>query len=413
MYADVNEMALSAECTRKAYELRDRTSEPEKFWITAAYDTQVTENLERAQQTCEAWKQTYPRDAFPHSFLGGIIYPVLGKFEAASEEARRAIDIDPDFTAPYHVLAARLRNLDRISDAEEVLTRAYQRRLDSPEILLEQYDIAFLKSDPTGMAKAVALVREKPEEDFVVHHEGFAQAYSGHLREARTTARRAVDLAQQAGRRESAAMYGAGAALCEAFFGNISAAKMGAIAALERSRDSITEYGAAFALAVAGDSSGAQTLADDLARRFPEDTSVRFNYLPALRARLALNHGDAHKAIDLLQAASLYELGTPRSAIHGNFGALYPVYVRGEAYLAAHRDAEAAIEFRKILIHRGIVVSDPIGALARWKLGRALNRAGDRANARAAYDEFLSLWKNADADIPILRTVHAEYAELK
>src|SRR5215469_7365270 len=151
MYADVNEMALSSESARKAYELRNRTSDREKFWITAAYDTQVTENLERAQQTCEAWIATYPRDAFPHSFLGGLIYPVLGKFEAATEEARRAIEIDPDFAPAYHILAARLRNRDRLADAEEAITRASQRRLDSPEIQLERYDIAFLKSDLAGM----------------------------------------------------------------------------------------------------------------------------------------------------------------------------------------------------------------------------------------------------------------------
>jgi tetratricopeptide (TPR) repeat protein len=413
MYADVNEMTRSEESTGRAYELRNRTSDREKFWITAAYDTQVTENVARAQQTCEAWIQTYPRDAFPHSFLGGLIYPVLGNFEAAAEEARRAIEIDPDFAAPYHILATRLKNLDRYADAEQVLDRASQLKLDSPELQLEGYDLAFLKNDRAKMAKAEAVVQGKPEGDFVIHHEGFARAYSGHLREARTMAGRAEDIALQAHRRESVAMYRAGSALWEAFFGNASAAKTGALAALDVSRDRITEYGAAFALAVAGDSPRAQTLADDLARRFPEDTSVRFSYLPALRARIALNRGDTDQAIELSQAASLYEFGAPRSAIHANFGGLYPVYVRGEAYLAAHRGAEAAMEFRKILAHRGIVVSDPIGALARWKLARALAQSGDPSNARVAYEDFLVLWKDADTNIPILRMVRTEYADLK
>ena len=172
------------------------------------------------------------------------------------------------------------------------------------------------------------------------------------------------------------------------------------------------EYGAAFALALSGDSSRAQALANDLERRFPEDTSVWFAYLPELRALLALERGDPSKSIDLLQVAIPYEFGTPRSSIHGFFGALYPMYVRGEAYLAAHEGAEAAAEFQKILDHRGIVVSDPIGALARLQLGRAFALSGDKTKARTAYQDFLTLWKDADPDIPILKEAKAEYAKL-
>ena len=202
------------------------------------------------------------------------------------------------------------------------------------------------------------------------------------------------------------------------------------MAALELSKELYVEYGAAFALALSGDSFQSQTLASDLERRFPEDTSIRFSYMPALRALLALNHGEPAKAIELLQVAAPYELGAPRCAIHGNFGALYPIYVRGEAYLAAHQGAEAAAEFQKILDHRGIVVSDPIGALAHLQLGRAfaveagLSRHGENgdvkpllrpdalAKAKTAYQDFLTLWKDADPDIPILRQAKAEYARL-
>ncbi len=173
------------------------------------------------------------------------------------------------------------------------------------------------------------------------------------------------------------------------------------------------EYGVAFALALSGDSSRAQTLADDLEKRFGEDTGVRFSYLPALRARLALNQGEPAKAIELLQIAVPYELGAPRSAIHGNFGALYPIYVRGEAYLAAHQGAEAAAEFQKILDHRGIVISDPIGALAHLQLGRAFAMSGDKTKAKAAYEDFLTLWKDADSDVPILKQAKAEFAKLQ
>jgi hypothetical protein len=238
-------------------------------------------------------------------------------------------------------------------------------------------------------------------------------AYSGRLQQARSMSRRAVDQAQQAAQRERAGLWEAGAAVREAFFGNASEASKRAMAARVLSKDREVEYGAALALALSGDSSQAQALADDLERRFPEDTSIRFTYLPVLRARLALNHGGASKALELLQAAVPYELGVTGSSVSGLFGALYPVYMRGEAFLAAHQGAEAATEFRKILDHRGIVISDPIGALARLQLGRAFALSGDKTKAKTAYEDFLTLWKDADPGIPILTQAKAEYAKLQ
>jgi hypothetical protein len=173
------------------------------------------------------------------------------------------------------------------------------------------------------------------------------------------------------------------------------------------------EYGAAFALAFSGESSRAQTLADDLERRFPEDTAVRLMYLPPIRALLALNHGDPSKAIELLKAGTAYELGVPPCIAPAFLGPFYPIYVRGLAHLAAHQGTEAATEFQKILNHRGIVVSDPIGALARLQLGRAFVLSGDTTRAKSAYLDFLTLWKDADADIPILEQARAEYARLQ
>jgi hypothetical protein len=224
--------------------------------------------------------------------------------------------------------------------------------------------------------------------------------------------RRAADLAQQAAHGERAALWETGPALWEALFGNAPEAKKSAMAVIELSKDRDVEYAAAFALALSEDSSGSQTLADDLESRFGEDTSVRFSYMPALRALIAMNHGEPAKAIELLQAAVPCDLGTPRRR-HGSFGTLYPAYVRGEAYLAAHQGAEAAAEFQKILDHRGIVVSDPIGALAHLQLGRALALSGDKTKAKTAYQDFLTLWKDADRDIPILRQAKAEYAALQ
>ena len=190
-------------------------------------------------------------------------------------------------------------------------------------------------------------------------------------------------------------------------------ARQRAAAALKLSKDREVEYGAAFSFALSGDSAPAQELANDLERRFPEDSSVRFSYLPVLRARLALNGGDTSNALELLQAAIPYELGVQRSSINGLFGALYPIYVRGEAYLAARQGAKAAAEFQRILDHRGIVVIDPVGALAHLQLGRAFAMSGDRAKAKSAYQDFFTLWKDADPDIPILKQAKAEYAKLR
>jgi serine/threonine protein kinase/tetratricopeptide (TPR) repeat protein len=413
MYDDIGESDLSAESTSKAYELRDRASDNEKFFISASYDMQVTGNLEKAQQTCELWAQTYPREMIPHAFLSGIIYPLYGKYEMAVEESKRAIELDPDFAIGYNILAASYAYLDRLSEAESTLQRASERKLEIPDFLVQRYDFAFLKADTAGMQQATALGQGKPgAEDWMSDHEAFVLAYSGRLQQSRRMSRQAEDLAQQAGLRERAALFEAGAAVREGFFGNTTAARQRATTALALSKDRDVEYGAAFALALSRDISRSEALANDLERRFPEDTSVKFSYLPALRARLALNHGEAAKAVELLQPVVPYELGAPHSSAPGFFGALYPVYVRGEAYLAAHKGTEATAEFQKILDHRGIVVSDPIGALAHLQLGRAYALSGDKTKAKSAYQDFLTLWKDADPDIPILKQAQAEYANL-
>jgi tetratricopeptide (TPR) repeat protein len=413
MYSDIDESDLSAESTGRAWQLRDRASDRERFWITAAYDTQVTENLKKAQETCEVWAQTYPREGVPHDMLSGIIYPVIAKYEQAVEEAKKAIELDPDFAMSYYLLGSSYESLDRLGDAANTLQRASERKLEIPDFLILRYDIAFLKDDKAGMEQAATLGGSKSgAEVWIRIKEAFAQAYSGHLQEARRMSRRAVELAQQSGQRERAALWEIGAAVWEAFLGNAPAARRSAMAALELSKDREVVYGAALTLALSGDSGRSQTLANDLETRFPESTPVRFSYLPTLRALLALNHNEPSNAIEVLQIAVPYELGAPPSSIHGFFGALYPVYVRGEAYLAAHQGAEAAREFQKILDHRGIVVSDPIGALAPLGLARAHALSGDAAKARAKYQDFFLLWRNADRDIPILKQANREYANL-
>jgi serine/threonine protein kinase/tetratricopeptide (TPR) repeat protein len=413
VYGDIGESELSAKSTSTAYHLVDPVSDREAFYITASYDLQVTGNLEKAQQTCEVWAHTYPRDREPHGFLSAFIYQEFGKYEKSIEEAKRVIELDPDFVPGYLNLAWTYLYLDRLQEAESVLQRAVERKLEVPDILVLRYYLAFLKGDAAGMERTVALSREKPaSEDWISDEEAFVLAHSGHIREARRLSKRAVDLAQQASRRERAAMYEAGAAVREAFFGNALESRRSAMLALQLSTGRDVEYGAAFALALTGDSTGSQKLTDDLERRFPEDTLVRFTYLPTLRARLALNHGQPSNAMGLLQIALPYDFAVPGSYF-GFFGNLYPAYVRGEAWLAAHEWPKAAVEFQKILDHRGIVFADPVGLVTRVQLGRALALSGDKVRARTAYEDFLTLWKDADPDIPIFEKARADYEKLR
>ncbi len=416
MYGDIGESALSAKNIGKAYVLRDRASDQERFFISLNYDLQVTGNLEKAQQTCDLWIEAYPRAWMPHALLSGGVYPQLGKYEKSVEEAKIAIGVNPDFSIGYSLLAASYVALERTGEAETILQRATERKLDIPDFHVQRYVIAFLKGDKTGMDREAAQPREKAGvDDWMSNAEGFVAAYSGHLEEARKMSRRAADLARKADRRETEALYEADAAVREALFGNMSTAKQRTRDALELSTSRDVEYGAAFALALSGESSRSQTLTDDLSSRFPEDTIVRFTYLPTLRALLALNRRQPANAVELLQTAIPYEGGV---SIEGGSeyllgeGILYPVYARGVAYLAARRGQEAAAEFQRILDHRGIVVCDPIGALAHWQLGRAYALAGDEAKARSAYHDFLTLWKDADPDIPILKQAQAERANL-
>jgi DNA-binding winged helix-turn-helix (wHTH) protein/tetratricopeptide (TPR) repeat protein len=409
-YGDFDESDLSAEHTTKAWQLRDHASDREKFYITATYEGLATGNLEKARQNDEAWAQTYPRDPVPHSMVAGFPSKALGRYQPALAETRKAIELDPDFAIAYYNLAVLNVYLGRIEEAEEVLRRAQGRGLEIDEFIMLEHDIAFLKGDPAAMERAVARARERSGGDtWISNKEAFALAYAGHLQKAKMLTQRAVDQAMQVAQPERAGLWQAGGALREAFFGDAPQARAGATITLQHANNREVEYGAALALAISGDSSRAQELADDLERRFPEDTVVRGSYVPVLQARIALNQGDPSKAIEILQVSAPYELGVSRLL----FGALYPVYVRGEAHLAAHQGAEAAIEFQKILDHRGVVGSDPIGALAHLQLGRAYTLAGDKIKAKAAYQDFLTLWKDADPDIPIFREAKQEYARLQ
>jgi predicted Zn-dependent protease len=414
MYDDMGETSLSTENTRKAWQLRDRAGDQEKFFIDFSYDRVVTGNLEKARQIGELWAQTYPRDAFPHSFLGGAISFFFGKFEKAAEEEKQTMALNPDLPFAYFHLAASYVVRDRLAEGQTILQQASERKLDIPELLILRYHIAFLKNDKEEMERLARLGEQRSDmDDWMTGREAFVLAYTGHFQQARRQSQRAVDLALQAGRRERAAQHQAGAALREILFGNALEARRSASASLELSNGRDSEYGAALALALSGDSSRSQTLKDDLQTRFPEDTMVRFSYLPTLGALLALNHHQPSQAIEFLQVAAPYELGSQDIGSVGFVGSFYPIYIRGEVYLASRKGPEAAAEFQKILDHRAIVGSDPIGALAQLQIGRAYNLAGDRTKAKAAYQDFLTRWKDADPDIPVLKQAKTEFAKLQ
>jgi len=268
--------------------------------------------------------------------------------------------------------------------------------------------LGFLQNDAVAMEQQVAFNAGKPGvEDLFLAYEANTAAYSGQLANARVFSSRAVASAKRAEEQETAARYECEAAFREALFGNVTEARHRIDSALGLSMSRDLQYRVAVVDALTGDSARAQALADDLDKKFPEDTVVRFNYLPTLHAQLALSRNDTAKAIEVLKAAGPYELGNVLSF------SLYPVYVRGEAYLTAHHGSEAATEFQKISDHRGVVQNVPIGALAHLQLGRAYAMQGDTAKARAAYQDFLTLWKDADPDIPILKQAKAEYVKLQ
>jgi eukaryotic-like serine/threonine-protein kinase len=409
----IGEPSIAADYTRKAYELRDRTSEPEKYFISATFYKEVTGNIEKAEQSCKLWIQAYPRSDDPHLYLSGAVYPVIGEYENAVGEAREAIRLKPDSPISYAFLMFSYIPLNRLDEAKAAHEQALGRRLNSPFYLLALYQIAFLQNDAAGIAQQVRSSAGQPgAEDELLGLEADTAAYSGRLRGAREASQRAMDSAERAEEKEAAATYSAMSALREALFGNADEARRRATLAMERSAGRDAQYGAALALAYAGDYGRAQALTDDLDKRFSEDTIVQFNYLPTLRAKLVLSKGNASEAIESLRAATPYELGQTTASTYG-WTSLYPIFVRGQAYLAVHQGSEAAAEFQRILDHRGIVLNLPTGALAHLGLARAYAMQGDTAKAKAAYQDFLTLWKDADPDIPILIAAKAEYAKLK
>lgn len=415
-YNSNGESELGAEATRKAWQLRDRASDNERFFIDFTYDRQVTGNLEKAYQTLEAWVATYPRGGQPNarSLLGGLATHGTGRFEIAIEAAKNGLVEDPNSALAYAGVAWGYLLTSRFQEVESTLQRASEHRLESPDLLAISYNIAALKGDQTQMDQVVALARGKRRAEYLMsHQQALALARSGQLGVAGQSSSQAVDLALQEGAREEAANYQAARGYWEAACGNAAEGRRHAMASLELSKGRDVEYVAALALAISGDSARSQSLTDDLEKRFPEDTFSKFSYVPVLRALAALAQGKSADGVEGLQIALRYELAA--NGLNFNrmsLGGLHSAYVRGQAFAAQHRYPEAANEFQKILDHRGLVGLDPISALAHLQLGRVFVLSGDKTRAKAAYQDFRTLWKNADADIPILKQAKAEYAKL-
>jgi serine/threonine protein kinase/tetratricopeptide (TPR) repeat protein len=402
-YGNLGETDLAAESAQKAFDLRGRVSEQEKFMISARYYWTVLGDLEQETHTYQVWEQTYPRNPDPHNDVG-VNFRIFGEFDRALREHQEAFRLNPDFGTAYNNVALDFLLLNRLDEAKLVAQRVLARWPDAPDPHWLLYDVAFLGNDLKGMAEQVAAVSGKPGEEGLLSAQSSTEAYFGHLGRARGFSQRAVQVEKSANLKEGVAVEEAQESLCEAEFGNSERARQAAATAVASSTGKNARTLVALAFARSGDGARAQSLADELSKRFPSDTRLQRYWLPTIRGSIELTRKNPAGALQALQATS-YELGT--------IGDLYSVYVRGQAFLMAHQGKEAAEQFQKLLDHRSIVRNSPLGALAHIELARSDVLSGDNEKARSAYQDFFALWKDADPDIPILKQAKAEYSKLQ
>jgi eukaryotic-like serine/threonine-protein kinase len=418
-YYALGELGRAREYRSKAFQLREHASEEEKLQITAHYYETVTGEFNEAAKTYQEWIASYPRSTTPLVNACNL-YNELGQYEKAIEACHESFRLGSQWG--YVQLTNGLLALNRLDEAQKAVQEAQSRKLDNFILRSALYALAFLKADSTSMAEQQQWFAGKPEENFGLSLASDTEAYVGHLRKARELSRRSVDSAIRADSKEVAAIWLENSALREAALGNATDVRQQAAEGLKLHPESQSvELEAALALAMVGAAGQAEWLAGDLNKRFSLDTQVQSLWLPAIRAQLALNRRNPTDALNDLQAATPIELG--QIAFVANLSCLYPTYIRGEAYLAANKGNEAAAEFQKIIDHSGIVWNCWTGALAHLGVARAnalqarTSQGADadaaRVRALAAYQDFLTLWKDADPDIPILKQAKAEYAKLQ
>jgi serine/threonine protein kinase/Tfp pilus assembly protein PilF len=421
-YSDLGETGRASEYFSKAFQLREHASEREKLTISAHYYQSVTGELDKAAQTHQEEIESYPRVPAAYGNLGGV-YAALGQYEKAAQITRQSVRLGPDWSGGYGNLANHTLALQRFDETRQVIHEAQARKLDNFVLHNALFALAFLGSDSTAMAEQQQWFAGKPEyENFGLALASDTEAYSGHLAKARELTKRAVDSAIRADSKETGAIWQANAAVQQAAYGNTTEARQSAAEALKLAPASqAVGVETALAFAMAGDTARAESLTQDLGKRFPLDTQMQSLWLPAIQAQVALDKKNPTPALNALQAASPIELG--QILFVSNLSCLYPTYIRGEAYLAAGQGSAAAVEFQKILDHSGIVWNCWTGALAHLGVARAnalqsrtsqgADADASRVRALAAYKDFLTLWKDADPDIPILKEAKAEYAKLQ
>ena len=406
-YGNLGERSLAMEFGEKAYQLRDRVTEREKLRITANYFSSRGET-EKAAQVYEMWIASYPRDFVPHGNLSGA-YLNLGQMEKALAEGQEALRIAPSVNG-YSNLGITYVMLNRLDEAKATIDDALAHKLDGGNLRASMYCLAFRRGDVAQMAQLVAWGAGKPgEEDSLLSAQSDTEAYYGRMGKAREFTRRAVDSAVRNDSKETAAIWQMSASLREAEIGNVALARRGVAAALALSAGRDVKVAAALTLARAGDAPRAKALAEELETTYPTNTLLKLYWLPTISAAIELGKNNSSPALVDLEPAAPYELGL--AGIYVNY--LYPAYLRGQAYLLAHDGNAAAAEFQKLLDHPGIALNFVTQALAHLQIAQAAAMAGDTAKARVAYQDFFSIWKDADPEIPILKQAKAEYAKLQ
>jgi tetratricopeptide (TPR) repeat protein/predicted Ser/Thr protein kinase len=421
-YSNLFESGAANENFTKAFELRERTSERERLVIEAHYYTYATGDIEKARATYKRWAQAYPQDNAAYGSLAAIELET-GDYDQALKNTQEALRVSPDSSTDYGNLVGLSVALNRFDSAKSLYQEAVAQKTENFSLHANMYALAFLEGDRAEMDRQMAWAAGKSgAEDNLLSIAADTEAYYGRNGKAVELSRRAIDSSKRNDQKESAAEWQLEAALRAAEFGNDAEAREQAKAALALASNHDSQILGALALARAGESVQAARMADDLAKKYPEDTLLNNYWLPSIRATIEIGANHADKAVEILQAALPYEQGSPNAGAAAG-ATFYPIYVRGEAYLKLRQGKEAAAEFQKILDHRTIVQNFITGALAHLGLARAYALeaasapAADantaRAKARAAYNDFLTLWKDADPGLPILKEAKAEYANLQ